>query len=204
MPQRAKDAECSWVMDCGQACGMRFDNPAELFKHVMEHTRGVCGPFICKWKGCNKEHSRKDSLGSHVRIHLTHRPFMCQTCPKTFKRKSDLREHNRVHRRRGEGYYEDPKQRENQLALQYLKRVYPHQFGPEMGHCEVSPQSTTPTEMFVPLDLSQPASLWAQPLDSFIPCNDITWLDMMLLNVSPTSDPSVDDPLMMNLLLSPF
>ncbi|KAL7417603.1 hypothetical protein BDY24DRAFT_437931 [Mrakia frigida] len=53
--------------------------------------------LVCRWNGCDKVHTKRDHVTSHVRIHLPFKPHSCETCSKTFKRPQDLKKHERVH-----------------------------------------------------------------------------------------------------------
>jgi hypothetical protein len=65
----------------------------------MRHIAYTDAPFQCEWGICNKQHNRRDHLVSHVTAHLPHRPFKCLQCDKAFKRKSDLKYHDKIHNR---------------------------------------------------------------------------------------------------------
>jgi len=50
-------------------------------------------PYACRQGGCNKAFSQLSNLQSHMRSHMTDRPFRCHSCYKCFGDEAALREH---------------------------------------------------------------------------------------------------------------
>ncbi|OZJ03233.1 hypothetical protein BZG36_03436 [Bifiguratus adelaidae] len=57
----------------------------------------VSSPTHCPYDGCSKTFTRSNNLKTHVKSHLTTKPFLCEHCPRSFSRKHDLQRHTRVH-----------------------------------------------------------------------------------------------------------
>jgi len=53
--------------------------------------------YVCNFKGCNKEFTRKGNLLDHARMHAGIKPFQCEHWNKSFTQKSNLRKHVKVH-----------------------------------------------------------------------------------------------------------
>jgi hypothetical protein len=50
-------------------------------------------PYACRQVGCTKAFSQLSNLQSHMRSHMTDRPFRCHSCYKCFSDEAALREH---------------------------------------------------------------------------------------------------------------
>ncbi|ODV80243.1 uncharacterized protein CANTADRAFT_49926 [Suhomyces tanzawaensis NRRL Y-17324] len=53
--------------------------------------------YLCTFKGCGKEFTRRYNVRSHIQTHLSDRPFACPSCPKRFVRQHDLNRHIKGH-----------------------------------------------------------------------------------------------------------
>lgn len=74
-------------------CGKTFTTSCALQRHATLH-QAVTHQFECT--KCSMKFTRKDSLGTHMKIHAQKRPFVCH-CGKRFVRKSRLKEHEDMH-----------------------------------------------------------------------------------------------------------
>ena len=52
-------------------------------------------PFKCNT--CPKSFAKKGNLKAHFRVHTSEKPFKCNTCPKEFAKKSNLKTHVQTH-----------------------------------------------------------------------------------------------------------
>jgi hypothetical protein len=97
---------CQWG-----GCYSLFRRPEDLLEHIMDfHMRTIKyvypdsskeqtlanRKFLCEWNGCTMILNKKDHLISHVRIHVPCKPYSCSLCNKAFKRKQDVRKHERT------------------------------------------------------------------------------------------------------------
>ncbi|KAI8058306.1 hypothetical protein BDF22DRAFT_598223, partial [Syncephalis plumigaleata] len=72
-----------------------------LFIHVTEEhvgrnaTGNLC--LQCQWAECNISKSKRDHLISHIKSHLSYKPYACGMCEARFKHQSDLKRHENTH-----------------------------------------------------------------------------------------------------------
>jgi hypothetical protein len=160
-PEEKHDSQpqvCQWG-----SCKEEFSDASNLLNHIMDfHMRNAkhfyptspqqtvdqdgfvspgSGPqskkFICEWEGCTMILNKKDHLVSHVRIHISCKPYSCSHCSKTFKRKQDVRKHERTTHR----------QRTASLAVP--NGFHPYAMG-SYGQHMMSRTNSTPTYMITP------------------------------------------------------
>ena len=79
-------------------------------------------PYKCNL--CNFTSKRKENIRSHEKVHTTERSFQCSQCTKTFKRKDCMTKHERRHSKDGvSGCVKVQKQRKSkQILFPDLKR----------------------------------------------------------------------------------
>ncbi|KAI8600183.1 hypothetical protein EDD21DRAFT_294296, partial [Dissophora ornata] len=54
--------------------------------------------LTCRWDSCSAQtFSKRDHITSHLRIHVDLKPHSCDICNKSFKRRQDLKKHERTH-----------------------------------------------------------------------------------------------------------
>ncbi|ORX90988.1 hypothetical protein K493DRAFT_155591, partial [Basidiobolus meristosporus CBS 931.73] len=58
-------------------------------------TSNLC--LQCRWEGCQVTTLKRDHITSHLKVHVPLKPFSCQYCAKTFKRRQDIRKHEKTH-----------------------------------------------------------------------------------------------------------
>ncbi|ORX98637.1 hypothetical protein K493DRAFT_213956 [Basidiobolus meristosporus CBS 931.73] len=72
-----------------------------LYIHLTEFhvgrksTNNLC--LTCHWDDCTVKTIKRDHITSHLRIHIPLKPFVCKNCLKTFKRRQDLKKHEKIH-----------------------------------------------------------------------------------------------------------
>eukprot|EP00834_Sanchytrium_tribonematis_P008897 NODE_1260_length_1574_cov_0.373559.p1 type:complete len:105 gc:universal NODE_1260_length_1574_cov_0.373559:291-605(+) len=96
--QKNRDFNCHW-----DTCYYTHSEPCALYEHCTEHLNDglVEDRFICKWRHCKFTSKRYHGLKSHLILHIPHRPYICEVCDKTFKRKFDLKKHRKTVHYRG-------------------------------------------------------------------------------------------------------
>ena len=52
-------------------------------------------PYTCTWKDCGKAFKELSTLQNHERIHSGERPFVCETCNKSFRQRVSYLVHRR-------------------------------------------------------------------------------------------------------------
>ena len=72
------------------ACGLSFTSLSNLNHHKKTHE---APSFVCSL--CDFKCTQKRILVTHVRVHSDDRPFRCEFCQYSTKRKSDLSIHHR-------------------------------------------------------------------------------------------------------------
>ena len=76
---------------CCDKCDKRFKSEEVLRNHYLVHTNVRL--FNCPQKDCNKTFKRKTDLSLHQRIHYD-KPFKCEECKQLFSDKNSLNSHN--------------------------------------------------------------------------------------------------------------
>ncbi|KAL6608893.1 hypothetical protein U3516DRAFT_799795 [Neocallimastix sp. 'constans'] len=98
-----------------KACNIEFESAEFLYKHLCDDHVGrkannnLC--LTCHWNNCNFTKNKRDHITSHLRKHISFKPFVCQICERAFKRPQDLKKHKIVHE-------------EDRTKLQDLKSSY--------------------------------------------------------------------------------
>nr|KAJ3421311.1 hypothetical protein HK105_003934 [Polyrhizophydium stewartii] len=93
------EIRCEWTYP--HICTRSFNDTEGLYEHICnDHigrriTNNLC--LVCYWKGCSFTRNKRDHLTSHVKVHITMKPFKCRTCKRRFKRPQDLNKHVRTH-----------------------------------------------------------------------------------------------------------
>lgn len=87
---------CKWG-DCKEV----FENAEVLYNHLCDHHVGRKSnrnlSLNCDWDGCKVQTVKRDHITSHIRVHIPLKPFVCQSCTKSFKRPQDLKKHVKTH-----------------------------------------------------------------------------------------------------------
>jgi hypothetical protein len=91
---------CLWMKD-NIPCNIEFESAEFLYKHLCDDHVGrkannnLC--LTCHWNNCNFTKNKRDHITSHLRKHISFKPFVCQICDRAFKRPQDLKKHKIVH-----------------------------------------------------------------------------------------------------------
>ena len=89
------------LLSC-KLCGLKFEAPVQMEKHMLSHTKAK--PFQCLV--CNKGFVSKSNLSAHQRLHEgTALRYKCTLCDKKFSHRSEVKQHMVVHTGNIKGYY---------------------------------------------------------------------------------------------------
>ncbi|RIA80501.1 hypothetical protein C1645_730092 [Glomus cerebriforme] len=87
---------CLW-----KHCNRNFEDAESLYSHLStdhvgrKSTGNLC--LDCHWDDCDVRTTKRDHITSHLRVHVTLKPHICETCKKAFKRPQDLKKHYKIH-----------------------------------------------------------------------------------------------------------
>ncbi|KAF9324200.1 hypothetical protein BG006_000772 [Podila minutissima] len=91
------DYICQW-----DSCFKNFDDAEALYEHLRDEHVGrkaqhnLC--LTCKWGKCTVgTFGKRDHITSHLRVHVSSKPYTCEVCNKGFKRPQDLKKHEKTH-----------------------------------------------------------------------------------------------------------
>lgn len=76
-------------------CEKTFASKANLETHRKSEHRGMKKPFLCQT--CGKSFTSKHTMLQHLNVHTGNRPYVCHTCGKDFTYESALRDHKNTH-----------------------------------------------------------------------------------------------------------
>lgn len=87
---------CHW-----DHCGKVFQQAELLYYHLCKDHVGRRSQknlqLNCKWGDCQVKTEKRDHITSHLRVHVSLKPFKCSKCGKNFKRPQDLKKHMKIH-----------------------------------------------------------------------------------------------------------
>ncbi|CAG8699550.1 transcription factor PacC [Rhizophagus irregularis DAOM 181602=DAOM 197198] len=87
---------CLW-----KNCNRNFEDAETLYSHLStdhvgrKSTGNLC--LDCHWDDCDVRTTKRDHITSHLRVHVTLKPHICEKCKKAFKRPQDLKKHHKIH-----------------------------------------------------------------------------------------------------------
>ncbi|GBB99433.1 hypothetical protein RclHR1_03520013 [Rhizophagus clarus] len=87
---------CLW-----KHCNRNFEDAESLYNHLStdhvgrKSTGNLC--LDCHWDDCDVRTTKRDHITSHLRVHVTLKPHICEKCKKAFKRPQDLKKHYKIH-----------------------------------------------------------------------------------------------------------
>ncbi|ORX95646.1 hypothetical protein K493DRAFT_218881 [Basidiobolus meristosporus CBS 931.73] len=137
----AEVLSCKW-----KDCSKTYPDPEALYAHLTEEhvgrksTNNLC--LECHWGECTIKTVKRDHITSHIRVHVPLKPFPCKDCDKAFKRRQDLKKHEKTH--------ESPEERKQSLQLpestptRHRRTSSASSMGSSPGYVPVSPGSTGP------------------------------------------------------------
>jgi hypothetical protein len=76
-------------------CDVKFVSSGDLHRHVRRHTGEK--PYLCRFGACTKTFIQKGDLNKHMRIHLGQKKYRCGQCSYSCIQGSDLKNHMLVH-----------------------------------------------------------------------------------------------------------
>ncbi|CAG8581334.1 15885_t:CDS:2 [Acaulospora morrowiae] len=91
-----EDFVCLW-----KNCFRTFNDAELLYFHLSndhvgrKSTGNLC--LVCHWDGCGNSSKKRDHITSHLRVHVSSKPHVCEICTKAFKRPQDLKKHEKIH-----------------------------------------------------------------------------------------------------------
>ena len=97
----------STVFSCPLNCGYTTMRPKFMKRHLVSHT-GTDGRLIDNYRcnECNYKTKRRQHYLRHISdVHSTDRPFLCDLCGLSFKRKDYLAQHSVVHQNKDQRSY---------------------------------------------------------------------------------------------------
>jgi hypothetical protein len=100
-PSDSPSANSSELICLWKQCHLKFEEPELLYHHLSnDHvgrkaTGNLC--LECHWEKCEVKTGKRDHITSHLRVHVPLKPHSCETCNKAFKRRQDLKKHEKIH-----------------------------------------------------------------------------------------------------------
>ena len=82
----------NWPVDCNK-CNLSLDSLENFNQHMNDHWSEdkccpVCGILI---------NSTRSNFKQHLKTHTSVKPFVCEFCKKSFRKKDSMEEHRRIH-----------------------------------------------------------------------------------------------------------
>eukprot|EP01028_Stygiella_incarcerata_P003505 TRINITY_DN1705_c0_g1_i1.p1 TRINITY_DN1705_c0_g1~~TRINITY_DN1705_c0_g1_i1.p1 ORF type:complete len:566 (+),score=132.84 TRINITY_DN1705_c0_g1_i1:204-1901(+) len=94
------DHTMSAMQDLNAKCDLPYSHDMNVKRLQRGHTAEK--PFICDFPGCEKTFARRCDLLTHKRTHTGERPYECTTCGKRFTTCSNLRRHEKTHKKQSD------------------------------------------------------------------------------------------------------